>query len=110
MKKKNFLKQITENIDLNLLKDMSFALFALSNFLTSLGFNVPYAFANDLAKDAQVIEHQRSWIVMSIGIANCFGRIIIGYLADRTWVKYDLLNFILIRISVNLSLILFYIY
>ncbi|CAF3517299.1 unnamed protein product [Rotaria sp. Silwood1] len=85
--KKSFLAKIAAQIDLSLLKDAAFALFAVSNFLTSLGFNVPYNFANDLAADAKVIEHQRHWIIMSIGIANCFGRVIIGYLADRSWVN-----------------------
>ncbi|CAF4655322.1 unnamed protein product [Rotaria sp. Silwood1] len=85
--KKSFFARIAEQIDLSLLKDAAFALFAISNFLTSLGFNVPYNFANDLAADAKVIEHQRHWIIMSIGIANCFGRVIIGYLADRSWVN-----------------------
>ncbi|CAF5070893.1 unnamed protein product, partial [Rotaria sp. Silwood1] len=85
--KSHFFARIAEQIDLSLLKDAAFALFAISNFLTSLGFNVPYNFANDLAADAKVIEHQRHWIIMSIGIANCFGRVIIGYLADRSWVN-----------------------
>ncbi|CAF3952005.1 unnamed protein product [Rotaria sordida] len=85
--KKSLLAKIAEQIDLSLLKDAAFALFAVSNFLTSLGFNVPYNFANDLAADAKVIEHKRHWIIMSIGIANCFGRVIIGYLADRSWVN-----------------------
>ena len=84
---KSFFAQIAEQIDLKLLKDPAFALFAVSNFLTSLGFNVPYNFANDLAADAGVIESRRHWIIMSIGIANCFGRVIIGFLADRPWVK-----------------------
>jgi hypothetical protein len=87
VEKKTFFGEIAKQIDLNLLKDAAFALFAVSNFLTSLGFNVPYNFANDLAKDAKVIEARRHWIIMSIGIANCFGRIIIGYLADQKWVK-----------------------
>ncbi len=85
--KKSFFAQVAEQIDLKLLKDAAFALFAVSNFLTSLGFNVPYNFAKDLATDAKVIESQRHWIIMSIGIANCFGRVIIGFLADRLWVK-----------------------
>ncbi|CAF4983061.1 unnamed protein product, partial [Rotaria sp. Silwood1] len=85
--KKSFLTKITEHIDFNLLKDVAFTLFTVSNFLTSLGFYVPYNFANDLATDAKVIEHQRHWIIMSIGLANCFGRVIIGYLADRSWVN-----------------------
>ncbi len=84
--KKSFFAQIAQQIDLKLLKDAAFALFAVSNFLTSLGFNVPYNFANDLASDAKVIERRRHWIIMTIGIANCLGRVIIGYLADRKWV------------------------
>lgn len=85
--KKSFFAKVAEQIDLNLLKDSAFALFAISNFLTSLGFNVPYNFANDVASDAKVIEGRRHWIIMSIGIANCFGRVVIGYLGDQKWVK-----------------------
>ncbi len=85
--KKSFFRQLAEQIDLKLLKDAAFALFAVSNFLTSLGFNVPYNFANDLAADAKVIESRRHWIIMSIGVANCLGRVVIGYLADRPQVK-----------------------
>ena len=85
---KSFFGKIAEQIDLRLLKDAAFALFAVSNFLTSLGFNVPYNFANDLAADANVVYYQRHWIIMSIGVSNCFGRVIIGFLADRSWVKW----------------------
>jgi len=85
--KKSFFRQLAEQIDLKLLKDAAFALFAVSNFLTSLGFNVPYNFANDLAADAKVIESRRHWIIMSIGVSNCLGRVVIGYLADRPQVK-----------------------
>ena len=96
-KKKSFLAKIAEQIDLKLLKDAAFALFAVSNFLTSLGFNVPYNFAKDLATDANVVEHRRHWVIMSIGIANCFGRVFIGYLADKKWVS-DHFDFITSRI------------
>lgn len=85
--KQSFFAKIAEQIDLKLLKDSAFALFAVSNFLTSLGFNIPYNFANDVATDANVVEGRRHWIIMSIGIANCFGRIIIGFLGDRKWVR-----------------------
>ncbi|CAF3800653.1 unnamed protein product [Rotaria sp. Silwood1] len=84
---KLFPTKIAEQIDFNLLKDAAFALFVISNVLTNLGFYVPYNFAKDLAADAQVIEHKRHWIIMSIGIGNCFGRVLIGYLADRSWVN-----------------------
>lgn len=85
--KKSFWAKLAEQIDLKLLNDAAFALFAVSNFLTSLGFNVPYNYANDVAIDAKVTRN-RHWIIMSIGIANCFGRIIIGFLGDRKWVKH----------------------
>ncbi|CAF5065369.1 unnamed protein product, partial [Rotaria sp. Silwood1] len=96
--KKIFLTKIAEQIDLNLLKDAAFALFVTSNVLTNLGFYVLYNFAHDLAADAKVIEHKRHWIIMSIGIGNCFGRVIIGYLADRSWVNR--------LISYNITLII----
>jgi hypothetical protein len=83
----DMVNEATDGAIKQILKDAAFALFAVSNFLTSLGFNVPYIFANDLATDSKVIESRRHWIVMTIGIANCFGRVIIGYLADRKWVK-----------------------
>lgn len=86
-KKKSFFAKVTEEIDLNLLRDAAFVLFAVSNFLTSLGFNVPYIFAKDLANDAKVPEKYQSWPIMAIGIANCFGRVVFGILGDRKWVS-----------------------
>ncbi|CAF4676918.1 unnamed protein product [Rotaria sp. Silwood1] len=81
--KKSFFHQIIEQIDLNLLKNLAFTLFVVSNFLASLGFNVIYNYADDLANDSNVQKDDRSYIVMSIGLSNIFGRIIIGYLGDR---------------------------
>jgi hypothetical protein len=87
VKKKSFLALLGEQVDFKLLKDAAFALFAISNFFTSLGFNIPYNFANDLAGDAKVVADRRHWPLMSIGIANCFGRVIIGLLGDQKWVN-----------------------
>ena len=84
---KSFLNQIIEQIDLKLLKNAAFTLFVVSNFLTSLGFNVIYNFADDLANDSKVIKEHRTYIVMSIGLSNILGRLIIGYLGDRKWVR-----------------------
>ncbi|CAF3962425.1 unnamed protein product, partial [Rotaria sp. Silwood2] len=84
---KSFLNQIIEQIDIKLLKNAAFTLFAISNFLTSLGFNAVYNYADDLANDSKVIKDQRTYIVMAIGLSNIFGRLIIGYLGDRKWVN-----------------------
>ncbi|CAF1402437.1 unnamed protein product [Rotaria sp. Silwood1] len=96
---KSFFHQIIEQIDLNLLKDAAFTLFAISNFLTSLGFNVVYNFADDLANDSKVIKDQRTYIVMSIGLSNIFGRFIIGYSGDRKCVNRLLLFILTLIIS-----------
>ncbi|CAF3917177.1 unnamed protein product [Rotaria sordida] len=96
---KSFFHQRIEQIDLNLLKNSAFTLFTISNFLTSLGFNVVYNFADDLANDSNVIKDQRSYIVMSIGLSNIFGRLIIGYFGDRKCVNRLLLFILTLIIS-----------
>ncbi|CAF1266284.1 unnamed protein product [Rotaria sordida] len=84
---KSLLRQIIEQIDLSLLKNPAFTLFVISNFFTSLGFNAIYNFADDLANDAKVTIHHRSYIVMSIGFSNIFGRITIGFFGDQKCVN-----------------------
>ncbi|CAF3700446.1 unnamed protein product [Rotaria sordida] len=96
---KSFFRQIIEQIDLSLLKNPAFTLFVISNFFTSLGFNVIYNFADDLAKDGNVAIHHRSYIVMSIGISNIFGRIIIGFFGDRKCVNRLVLFIVALIIS-----------
>ncbi|CAF5027587.1 unnamed protein product, partial [Rotaria sp. Silwood1] len=96
---KSFLRQIIEQIDLSLLKNPAFTLFVISNFFTSLGFNAIYNFADDLANDAKVIIHHRSYIVMSIGLSNIFGRIIIGFIGDRKCVNRLLFFIVALIIS-----------
>ncbi|CAF0817327.1 unnamed protein product [Rotaria sordida] len=96
---KSFFNQIIEQIDLNLLKNAAFTLFAISNFLASLGFNVVYNYADDLANDSKVIKDQRTYIVMSIGLSNIFGRFIIGYLGDQKCMNRLLLFILTLIIS-----------
>ncbi|CAF2621749.1 unnamed protein product [Rotaria sp. Silwood2] len=96
---KSFFNQIIEQIDLNLLKNAAFTLFAISNFLTSLGFNAVYNYADDLANDSKVIKDQRTYIIMSIGLSNILGRVIIGYLGDRKSINRLLLFILTLIIS-----------
>ncbi|CAF5015300.1 unnamed protein product, partial [Rotaria sp. Silwood1] len=83
VKVKGFFGELKGEVGIKFLADSAFLLFTISNFLTSLGFNVPYNFAHDLAKDVHVVEHQREYVIMSIGLSNAIGRIIIGYVGDR---------------------------
>lgn len=79
----NFIKMM----NFSLLKDPIFIWFTLSNFATSLGFNVPYVYLADQAKVLNLSTEQGSYLLAIIGIANTFGRIILGYLSDKSWVN-----------------------
>ena len=69
-------------IDFSLFVDPVFMYFALSNFLTSLGFNAPYIYIVDQATKSFGIDPEKADILLSsIGISNMVGRIVIGYLA-----------------------------
>jgi len=69
-------------IDLTIFADMIFIFFAVSNFLTSLGFNAPYIFIVDQAIKLNIAEKQATWLLSTIGISNTVGRIVLGSLAD----------------------------
>uniref|UniRef100_U5EMP4 Putative monocarboxylate transporter 1 n=1 Tax=Corethrella appendiculata TaxID=1370023 RepID=U5EMP4_9DIPT len=75
----------TEMMNFELLKDPIFVIFTISNFLTSIGFNIPYVY---IAAQAEFLQLENSsYLLAIIGIANTIGRIILGYLSDKTWVN-----------------------
>lgn len=76
-----------EMMNFGLFKDPIFILFTLSNFCTSLGFNVPYVYLASLAEKLQLTTEQASYLLSIIGIANTLGRIVLGYLSDKPWVN-----------------------
>ncbi|XP_017473736.1 PREDICTED: monocarboxylate transporter 12-B-like isoform X2 [Rhagoletis zephyria] len=76
-----------EMMNFSLLKDVVFIVFALSNFFTSIGFNVPYIYIVSQAETLQLGSEQSSYLIAIIGGANTIGRIVLGYLADKPWVN-----------------------
>lgn len=76
-----------EMLDLGLLKDPVFLLFAISNFCTSIGFNMPFIYLPDRAIELGIDKGQGAFLVSIIGIANTAGRIIFGWLADKPYVN-----------------------
>lgn len=70
-----------------LLRDPVFIIFAVSNFLTSIGFNIPYVYIAAQADVLGFTSEQGSYLLSIIGIANTVGRIILGYVSDKTWVN-----------------------
>ncbi|CAG7719375.1 unnamed protein product [Allacma fusca] len=78
-------------MDFSLLVDPVFLFFATSNFLTNVGFNVPYIYLADLSKDHLQIHDDKDpslgYIVSSIGIANTVSRLVLGYFSDKKCVN-----------------------
>ncbi|KAG8331361.1 transmembrane transport [Homalodisca vitripennis] len=78
---------LNEMLDLSLLKDPIFIIFSLSNFFTSIGFYVPYTFIVAMAEVQGLSKPDQSFLLAVIGVANTVGRIVLGYLSDKTWVN-----------------------
>nr|CAD7572706.1 unnamed protein product [Timema californicum] len=78
---------LREMLDFSLLKDPVFILFTGSNFLTSIGFNMPYLYIVAQAKERGVSESYANYLLSVIGIANLVGRIILGYISDKPWIN-----------------------
>ena len=74
-----------EMMDFSLFKDPVFLLFTLSNFCTSIGFNVPYVYIKDKALDLGIPSKDASFLLAVIGIVNTVGRIVLGYISDKPW-------------------------
>ncbi len=80
-------EKLKEIIDISLLKDPVFVFFAISNFLTSLGFNAPFIFITDHAVKIGMDIKQASFLLSAVGIANTVGRILLGLISDRKGVN-----------------------
>lgn len=76
-----------EMMNFSLLKDPVFVLFTVSNFATSLGFYVPYFCLADQAKVLNMSSEEASYLLAIIGVANTLGRLILGYISDKSWVN-----------------------
>lgn len=78
-------------VDFKILSNPIFLLFAISNFITSLGYYVPHIYLKDmvmtsLGEDA-VTESQATNLIGLIGIGSTVGRLLFGFLSDHAWVN-----------------------
>ncbi|XP_042869845.1 monocarboxylate transporter 12-like [Penaeus japonicus] len=74
-------------MDWELLVDGIFLLFAFSNFCTSIGFNAPYIFIVDRARQLGISDKDSSYLLAVVGISNTVSRIVLGYISDQPWVN-----------------------
>lgn len=56
-------------------------------FIFSIGFNMPYVYLAAQAEVLGISKSDASLLLGIIGVANTIGRIILGYLSDKTWVN-----------------------
>lgn len=75
-----------EMMDLSLLADPIFLIFAVSNFCTSIGFNVPYVYIKDRALLLGISSDNSSFLLAVIGISNTVSRVFLGYICDTNYV------------------------
>jgi len=81
-------KGLHQMINVGLFRDPIFVMFVISNFFTSIGFNVPYVYTVDRARqELNIEEKSASYLLSVIGIANTLGRIFLGYISDRKWIN-----------------------
>ncbi|KAL5280247.1 Mct1 family protein [Megaselia abdita] len=76
-----------EMMNFELFNDVVFIIFVVSNFCTSIGFNVPYVYIAAQAEVLHLSKQQSSWLLGIIGIANTVGRIVLGYFSDKAYVN-----------------------
>ncbi|CAB3400908.1 unnamed protein product [Caenorhabditis bovis] len=80
---KNMFKTINKMLSLDLLLDIKFLLFAVSNLLTSVGFNSPLYFLPLHSTEIGLTAVQGSNVLSAFGISNTLGRVIFGVVADH---------------------------
>lgn len=80
-----FKAALGEMLDITLLIDPIFMLFAISNFLTSIGFYIPYVYTVPMSEKLGI--ENPPYLISIIGGSNLVGRIILGYISDKPWVN-----------------------
>ncbi|XP_023340234.1 monocarboxylate transporter 12 isoform X2 [Eurytemora carolleeae] len=101
-------RSFNQMADFSLFRDPVFIMYAVSNFLTSIGFNVPYVYTVDRAILWGMDPESASFLLSVIGIANTIGRIILGWIGDQGWVKrLYIYNFCLVLCGITMGLSVF---
>jgi len=95
-------------MDFSLFKDPIFMMYAASNFLTSIGFNVPYVFTVDRAVAWDISGEDAAFLLSVIGISNTVARLCLGWLSDRAWInRLYLYNTCLVICGLSMGLSVF---
>ncbi|XP_061191852.1 monocarboxylate transporter 12-like [Saccostrea echinata] len=78
---KHIKKMFKLMFDFKIMKNPSFLLFVVSNFILYFWYDVPYVFLNDIAKEEGI--ENPAFIISALGIVNTFGQIMYGFIGDK---------------------------
>ncbi|XP_041978580.1 uncharacterized protein LOC121732695 [Aricia agestis] len=73
---------IVDVLDFSHFRNSAFLVFALSNFLLYMWYDVPYVYISDSGQLMGFNESQSSMLISIIGILNMFGEIFLGWVGD----------------------------
>ncbi|XP_069941064.1 monocarboxylate transporter 9-like [Cherax quadricarinatus] len=65
--------------------EASYLIFAISNFVLYVFYDTVYMYLTDYALGVGVSADDSANLISVIGILNCLGTVLMGYVGDRTW-------------------------
>ncbi|KFM73267.1 Monocarboxylate transporter 9, partial [Stegodyphus mimosarum] len=87
-----------EMFDFTIFRNVGYTLFCISNFLLYACVDVPYVYIPDHAHSSGTDMESASFLISILGVLNCLGVVIVGFIGDKPWIDSSLLysGFILI--------------
>ncbi|KAK8746989.1 hypothetical protein OTU49_016933, partial [Cherax quadricarinatus] len=76
---------ITSCVDVSYCMEASYLIFAISNFVLYVFYDTVYMYLTDYALGVGVSADDSANLISVIGILNCLGTVLMGYVGDRTW-------------------------
>ncbi|KAI2810932.1 Mct1p [Blomia tropicalis] len=84
----DIIETFSEMIDLSLMRNYIFLIFSISNFLTSVGYHIPFIYLKDRIVELNVaLPEEAGFFTAIIGVASTISRLVFGYLADHSFVN-----------------------
>ncbi|KAK7078555.1 hypothetical protein SK128_024200 [Halocaridina rubra] len=78
-------EMIKSCVDYSYCMDPGYLIFAISNFILYIFYDTVYMYLTDYAQGVDVSADDSANLISVIGILNCLGMIIMGYVGDRSW-------------------------
>ncbi|XP_038211785.1 monocarboxylate transporter 1-like [Zerene cesonia] len=78
----DFWDLVVDVLDFSHFRNPAFLVFAISNFLLYMWYDVPYVYIADNGMSMGFNESQSSMLISIIGILNMFGEILLGWVGD----------------------------